>query len=226
MGLNSEYAMPRHLIFDLETAGIDDAATYLPPSEAPANYKDEAKIAAFIAEADAAALSKAALDPDLARIVALGVCDPATDALSVHLAKTEREERELLRDFWRIVAGRVTLVGYNILEFDLRMLFRRSLYLNVPAPAIQIDKYRHPTVVDLMQILSYGDRSKYRTLEFYLHRMSIEHDHSIGGAEIPGLVAAGEWSKVESHCRADVLGTVKLARRMGILQPVAESAVA
>ncbi len=226
MGLDGEYARNRMLVFDLETAGIEDAATYIPPSEAPSNYSKAEAIAAYIKKADAEALSKAALDPDLARIVALGICDPATDALSVHLAKNEREERELLRDFWRIVAGRVTLVGYNILFFDLRILFRRSLYLNVAAPAIQIDKYRHPTVVDLMQILSFDGTGKWRSLDFYAHRLGLEHDSSISGADIPALVAEGKWGHVESHVRADVATTVKLARRMGILQPVAESAVA
>ena len=60
------------IIIDLETAALDDAASYLDLAEikAPANYKDEAKIAAYVEAAKAEALNKAALDFDLARITA------------------------------------------------------------------------------------------------------------------------------------------------------------
>ncbi len=226
MGFDGEYATPRHLVLDVETSGILDAATYLEPASAPSNYKDPDKIAAYIAEAEAAQLAKAALDPDLARVVAIGIWDSADGELTSRTMSNERSEAHALDSFWRLVTGRTTLIGFGILEFDLRILLRRSLYLGVKAPAIQIDKYRHPTVVDLMQILSFNGSGKWRSLEFYAHRFNLEHDHSISGADIPALVAAGDWAAVESHVRADVSTTVKLARRMGILQPVAESVVA
>ena len=63
------------IIIDIETAALDDAASYLDLAEikAPANYKDEAKIAAYVEAAKAEALNKAALDFDLARITAIGI---------------------------------------------------------------------------------------------------------------------------------------------------------
>ena len=51
----------RYIILDLESHAIADAATYLTePVEAPANYKDEAKIASYVASAKQAQLDKAA----------------------------------------------------------------------------------------------------------------------------------------------------------------------
>lgn len=227
MGYDNEYAAPRFLILDIETSGIEDAATYIPPASAPSNYKDPEKIAAYIKEAEAVELAKAALDPDLARVVAIGMCDPENGVIHALLDTDGRNEKAMLSTLWKSVArGQATLIGYGILEFDLRILLRRSLYLGVKAPAISIDRFKHPSVIDLMQILSFNGSGKWRSLEFYAHRFGIEHDHSISGADIPALVAAGNWKDVEAHVRADVTTTVKLARRMGILQPVAESAVA
>jgi hypothetical protein len=61
--------MSNYLVLDIATAPLEDAGDYLTdPIEAPANYKDEAKIAAYIANARQAKLDKAALDPDLCRI--------------------------------------------------------------------------------------------------------------------------------------------------------------
>lgn len=220
----------RYLILDIEAAGIPNAADYIEPAEAPSNYKDPEKIAAYIKEANAAQVVRAALDPDLARIVALGCCDAATGAVDVKLATDEQEEAALLTDLWRNLRNlhemNTMIVGYNVLAYDLPVLFRRSLYLNVKAPSIQIDRFKHPSVIDLMAMLSYDGKLKFRSLGFYAERFGIPHDDSVTGAEIPGLVAAGEWEKVAGHVRADVGTTVALARRMGVVRTFQSEAVA
>lgn len=90
---------PGALVFDLETVAREDAADFLEPPCAPANYKDPDKIAAFIADATAKRLDKCALDPDLNRIVAIGTPE------GVVLAKTELEEIDALRYFWAVYEG-------------------------------------------------------------------------------------------------------------------------
>ena len=207
-----------HLVIDIEAVGIEDAAAYLEPVSAPSNYKDEAKIAAYIAEAQQQALSKCALDPDLARIVALGMSDPQTGAVDVLTANSDLEEASLLTALWSGLRGQVTVIGYNVIGYDLPVLMRRSLYLGVKAPSIQIDKYRHPTVIDLMQVLSYNGAMKYRGLAFYLKRVGIPHDDTVTGADIGRLVAEGNWPAVEAHCLNDVTATTALARWMGVIQ--------
>ena len=213
-----------HLVIDIEAASIADAEQYLEPASAPANYKDEAKIAAYIAEANQQALSKCALDPDLARIVALGMCDPQTGVVDVLTANSEASEGVLLTTLWERLRGQVTVIGYNVTGYDLPVLMRRSLYLGVTAPQIQIDKYRHPTVIDLMQVLSYNGAMKYRGLAFYLKRFGIPHTDTTTGADIGALVSTGDWAAIEAHCRADVEATVALARRIGVIQAQPEMA--
>jgi hypothetical protein len=55
------------LIVDIEAVGIDRAADYLEPVEAPSNYKNEDAKAKYIAEATAKAIDRCGLDPDLCK---------------------------------------------------------------------------------------------------------------------------------------------------------------
>ena len=216
MGLNNEYAMP--VIFDLETVAIDGAGQYLEPASAPANYKDAEKIAAYIADANQKALDKAALDLDLCRIVALGFAfSDSPEKISVWTAGNEEHERELLGAFWGSVGNR-PLLGFNCLSFDVPVLMRRSLYLGVDAPPLQLGKYKHPSVIDLMQHLSFDGLVNYRSLSFYCKRFGLDvPDDGYTGADIARLVAEANFAAVDSHCRADVSKTLALARRIGLL---------
>ena len=108
-------------------------------------------------------------------------------------------------------------MGFNCLSFDLPVLLRRSLYLGVRAPMFSLNKYRPGSIVDLMQRLAYQGTLTCRSLEFYCTRFGIEVPDAVTGAQIGGLVVAGEWSRVHDHVRADVAKTTALAQRIGVL---------
>ncbi len=89
--------MERFCVFDIETAPLVDADVYLPTPKPRANLKDPAKIEADLAAKAAAALDKAALDPDLCRIVAAGwECDGMVESA---VCQAPGEERRLLERF-------------------------------------------------------------------------------------------------------------------------------
>ena len=216
----------RYIILDLESHAIPDAATYLTePVEAPSNWKDPEKIAQYIKDAKQAQLDKAALDIDLARIVCLGTYEQVGRVESgafTKVLKDETEEREVLANFfichftsnpmdWPI------LVTFNGLGFDLPLLLRRALYLGVKAPNIQIDRFKHPHVIDLMDMLSYSGKMKPHSLSFYCQRFGIQVDDENSGKDIAALIAADNWAAVEAHCASDVQATYALAKRMGVL---------
>jgi hypothetical protein len=220
MGYNNDGAA--RICFDIETAPLEDAASYMGDVtvDAPSNYKDPIKIAAYIAAARAEQLDRCALDVDLCRIVAIGwQCE--TRAPEVMLS-TAAAEAEMLALFW-MTAGDHHLVGFNCLGFDLPVLLRRSLYLGVRAPLVQIDRFKHPRVTDLMDELSFAGKLKARSLAFYTRRFGIDVPDSVQGAQIGALVAAGEWDQVKSHCLADVQRTAFLAARLGHFTMITEA---
>jgi len=207
------------LILDIETFALDDAAEYIDEPTAPANYKDQEKIAAYVADAKAKAISKCALDVDLCRIVAIGYSGIA--GTGVEVCGHENQERGLLAEMW-IAATKLGqydgFCGFNILAFDLPVLIRRSQYLGVDVPrmALNLDKYRTPHI-DLMERLSFNGKVKYRSLDFYCRRFGISVPDDTSGKDIDALVRAGDWAAVEAHCRADIQKTRLLAERLGVL---------
>lgn len=242
MGLNNSDAV--RMIVDIETIAIADAAHYLEPVEqiappdlsliTPAkNLVDPVKIAADIEKRQQAAiaahaeqcqqqewkhrqqLERCALDLDLCQIVAIGWMREDDSEPSVALLTDAPEELMLVR-LWRDIGQRVT-IGYNTLGFDLPVLLRRSLYLGIPHPFINTDKYR-TNHIDLQMKLSFNGQQKFRPLSFYCKRFGIVCEDETSGKDIGALVVAGEWGKVAAHCTADVLKTKALAERMGLLK--------
>lgn len=225
MGMNGHGAF--RYIVDIETAPIADAQDFLDMSDvaAPSNYKDQAKIDAYCKAEIEKRVSKAALDLDLCRIVAIGWLREDMDEGQnlVRVAATEEQERADLIAFWDELDERTT-IGYNQIGFDLPILLRRSLYLGVTAPSLNLDKY-HSSHIDLQQRLSLNGTKPYRSLNWYCRRfkLAVPADDSTG-KDIGQLVADGHWEAVAAHCRADVLKTRALAERMGIVQPMTAGA--
>jgi hypothetical protein len=226
------------LIFDIETAPIANARDFIdPPSlddiAAPSNYKDEAKIAAYIEDAKAKALvtferncaEKAALDFNLARVVALGWWTERHGDVQTALCRDEQDEREAIGALWSIGKHR-TLTGFRIREFDLPMLMQRSRLLDVPYPVLDLGRYaRGSGVCDLYDILTFNglrtENIMRQTCRAFAKRFGIAVDDTVAGAEVPSLIAAGDWEAVRGHVMSDVAMTVGLAQRLRIVDAAA-----
>lgn len=219
MGFDNEGAL--RSCFDIETAPLPEAADYLvEPIEAPSNYKDPVKIAAYIEERKAEQLEKCSLDPDLCRVVALGVWNELDSSPAVNMSCDAHEETELLKWFWSEFPGH--LVGFNCLSFDLPVLLRRSLYLGVKTRLLQIDRFKHPDVTDLMSELSFNDKQKVHSLDFYAKRFGCPVVDTMDGSQIGLAVTEGRWEDIEAHVTADVRKTAFVAQKCGYFTPLAQ----
>jgi hypothetical protein len=207
------------VVVDIETAPMKNAEDFVEVGAPPKNYKKPETIQQWKDTAWHLALDKASLDPDLCRIVAIGSMVAGGPVQSM-MARTESEEREMLRSFWRQITSDAILVGYNILQFDVPTLMRRSLYLGISnAPNFTLNKYRPSAhIQDLMLMLSMNGILKYRSLTWYARRFGIAlPDQTIDGAMIPHLVEAGAWEQVAQHVEDDVALTARLAEKLGVL---------
>jgi hypothetical protein len=209
------------IVVDIETCGLPNAADYLEPVTADKRLKDPEKIKADLAEKEQARLDKLALDWNVGRIAALGWWSAGKHGTEVVVCGDENIERAALTVFWERSRHR-TIVGFNIKAFDLRFMVQRSRYLGVPYPQLDFSKYSRKGITDLYLDLTFGDGTydqgaMRRTLHAFCRRFGIPVADSITGSEIPALVAAGEWEKVDAHCRADVELTVALAKRLGVV---------
>jgi hypothetical protein len=240
--------MREEIVVDIETCAIEDVDQYLDPVEPlmppdldaiqPAkNLVDPAKIAADIEKRRKQAVEDyeravreqerkraeridgCGLDPDLCRVAAIGWQFAGEPSPQVRVCRTTSEERDALEYFWRDAMDR-TFVTFNGLTFDLPVLMRRSLYLGIGYPLLNLDRYRTPHI-DLLRTLTFNyaiDRKYWHGLKFYLARFGYAVDDLHTGADIAGLIKAGDWAAVAAHCEADVKGTHWLAQRIGAMR--------
>lgn len=219
----------RYAVIDIETTAIDTAADYIEPASAPANYKDEAKIAAYVKDATAEKVQKAGLDPDLNRIVCIGWRFHDSTHVGAVSCRSEEAEANALGYFWGQVRN-CGLITFNGRRFDLPVLIRRSMYLGVKHAPVNMDRYRSPHI-DLFEKLTFGGAITAHSLKFYAKRLGLELKDEITGKDIAALVKAGTeaadeaardacWHAIEMHCKSDVNLTFQLAERMGVLESV------
>lgn len=216
MGYQNEWSGAT--VVDIETMPIADAADYIEPATAPANYKDPEAIERFVKQAQEKEIARCALDPDLCQIGLIGLwLDHMSEPYALEQGAFD-DEAAMLREFWNTVKGQ-RLIGFNLFGFDALVLMRRSDLLGVKYDAINTDKYRSPHV-DLMQKLSFRGAMKFRSQRFYLKRFGIPYDSEHSGAEVPALMQSGEWDKATEKVLADVRSLRELALRLGIVQPI------
>lgn len=220
--------LTNYLVLDVATSALPNAAEYLDGTvKAPANYKDEAKIADYIREKEAERLHMAACDVDLSRVIGFGLLDPgnAHDGGDVVVAENDPEEterlvlREILGPSIRRGFALVTFGGFN---FDLPMLTRRARYLGVPFPAINIDRFKSPHL-DLCELLSDRNPQRRRSLQFYVKRMGwTDITKPLSGADEARVPETGLWGELAESIRHDITATYRLACWLGLIEPVTQ----
>jgi DNA polymerase elongation subunit (family B) len=161
------------LFFDIETEANPEALALMPEPQAPGNYKDEAKIAAYIAEKKAEQIERAALDADYGRVIAVAWKIDHKPTESRVEIQGYCDERDIISSFWdQFSAQNAICCGYNVIGFDLPYLMRRSFDLEIKVPMIpDLRKYQtHPTL-DLMGVL-YGWQN-FKGLKFVAQRYGL-----------------------------------------------------
>ena len=212
------------IVVDIETCGLPNAADYLEPVQADKRLKDPEKIKADLAEKEQARIDKLALDWNVGRIAAIGWWTAGEDT-TVLVNTDETQEAESLEIFWRRAKHR-TIVGFNIKGFDLPFMVQRSRYLGIAYPTLDFSKYSRKGIADLYLELTFGQGTydqgaMRRSLGAFCKRFGIPVSDEVKGAEIPALVAAGDWAKVRAHLTSDVDLTRALAIKLGavVMEP-------
>jgi hypothetical protein len=212
------------IILDVATCALPDAASWLDGDEikAPANYKDEQKIAAYIAEARQQRLARAALDPDCCMISALGF--QRDGKWMVVTCRHEDGWIEGERNILQFVAEELTdgakLVTFNGLKFDLPILQRRAIYLDVDL-TINLDRYRSPHV-DIYDVLTCKGLTSAHALGWYRKRFGWIDiaEKPLTGEQEALAPQQGLWDELIASVRHDVAVTARLAERLRVIPAV------
>lgn len=220
----------RHLLLDLETAPLENAADYLDPVEASKNLKDPEKIKADLERREREQISECGLDWNLNRIVCAGLWDTdAADSPTMLTAEDHVDEHGILQEIAARLMDppRPLILGFCVRRFDVPVILQRARYLGVTMPRISLKRYDNPHIVDLYDLLTFDEQPctsvMRRSLTSFCRRFGIQVEDAHNGADVAALVASGDWEAVAAHCRADLFRTAMLARRIGVLQVEAVS---
>lgn len=194
------------MIFDIETESNPKALEFMPEPSAPSNYKNPESIAKYVEAKKQEWIEGAALDPDYGRIVAIAIQE---DERPIQFLL--EDEVDMIEWFWRAYEYHKGFsCGYNILNFDLPYLLRRSFALGIkPTRLPNLARYRtHPTL-DLMAVLYNWGQAK--SLKWVCRRYGIENP-------LPGLdgskVKEMDAETLEKYVCNDVRLTYELWKRM------------
>jgi len=125
------------------------------------------------------------------------------------------DETEILRNFWRVAADVSLFVGHNILDFDLRFIYQRSIINQIkPSREIPLSRFRSSPVFDTMHEWSKWGRDfvKLDALAKSLNIPSPKED--LDGSKVFEYYQAGNLSDIHEYCKRDVETVKRVYRRM------------
>ncbi len=203
------------LYLDLATAPIADAKLYidLEDFEAPENYVDKEKIAAYIARAKSKAYDKCALDVDLCRISGIGM--GFKGETRVELLKDADKEGEALANVAKLLDTTATLVSFNGARFDWPVLIRRARVYGI-AMRLNMDRYKSEHLDVLERMTHYG-KLKARSLEWYVKRYALGKGITkpLSGAEEAQVFTSKAWPELAESLTHDVEALMRLTKWNG-----------
>lgn len=172
-------------------------------------------------EAAAKQLTELSVTPEYCRVVALGYAwgsdEPQAEVVGLPVYNGESDlvdEKFILEEFWRLLRNRDTvLVGYNLLDFDLRVLMVRSALMGI-APTRVLDlKPWGKDCVDLMKArFPMGKAMKLKQLA-RLYSLPVPVG-DVDGSMIAELIET-DPAKVAEYVRSDIVVTRALYRFYG-----------
>lgn len=224
------------VIDEMRRKAADDLAGKISELKAPSNYKDEAKIAEYIAakrdELSAAfdedferSLHATGLDGAFGEVYCIGCAiderEPAVFSRGTGYQDPESEGRVLRELFNYVNAERshlVRIVGHNIIGFDIRFIHQRCMVLGVRPPQwLPLDpKPWGDEVFDTM-IRWAGTRDRVK-LSKLCRAFGIEDTDDIEGSQVWDCIKSGDFERVERHCSIDVQKVRSVFRRMTYAQ--------
>lgn len=119
------------------------------------------------------------------------------------------EEKEVLTKFWEIAKDADLFVGHNVIDFDLRFIYKRSIILGVkPSRNLSFARYRSEPIFDTMK-----EWEKWSNGGTSLHKLSLilgiasPKEEGIDGSKVYDYFLAGKGDDIVKYCKRDIEAT-------------------
>lgn len=133
------------------------------------------------------------------------------------------DERDILAKFWDMAKTTELFIGHNIIEFDLKFIYQRSIVLKVkPTKDLSFARYRHDVIFDTM--CEWGKWGKNGdSLDVLAHALGIPSSkEDLDGSKVWPYYQEGKIDEICEYCKRDVAVNREVYKRMvfeGELEP-------
>jgi hypothetical protein len=187
--------------FDIETVPTDQS------------LKDNGLLDSQIKLDEAELLKKLSLSAATARILCLAYAvDPPADSPVTVL---EGEEKAIIQNFWKLALDVNLFVGHNILDFDLRFIWQRSIIHQIKPPRdLPFTRFRNAPIFDTMQEWSKWGR-EHVSLDSLAKALGIPSPkENLDGSKVYPYYRAGKLTEIYEYCKRDVDTARQVYRRL------------
>ena len=130
------------------------------------------------------------------------------------------EETKILKDFWEVARNADQFIGHNVMDFDLRFIYKRSVILGVkPTKDLSFARYRNYPIFDTMR-----EWEKWGAQGVSLHRLCVAlglsspKEEGIDGSKVYDYYIAGKRDEIVKYCKRDVEATREVYKRMNFIK--------
>ena len=191
--------------FDIETVPTEQS------------LRDSGVLEAQLLLEEAEIIKKLSLSAATARILCLAYAIEPEPNSPVEVLRGE--EPEIIRSFWRLVSDCHLFVGHNILDFDLRFIYQRSVIHQIkPSREIPFARFRNNPVYDTMHEWSKWGR-EHVSLDLLARALGIPSPkESLDGSKVYPYYCAGKLADICDYCKRDVETVRQVYRRLTFTQ--------
>jgi predicted PolB exonuclease-like 3'-5' exonuclease len=162
---------------------------------------------------EAELLKKLSLSAVTAKIIC--ICYAVEPPVGCEVQALQGEETEIIDAFWKLAADCNLFVGHNILDFDLRFIYQRSIIHQIkPSRDLPFARFRNAPIYDTMQEWSKWGR-EHASLDTLSKALSIPSPkESLDGSKVYPYYRAGKLAEIIEYCKRDVDSTRQVYRRL------------
>lgn len=162
---------------------------------------------------EAELLKKLSLSAVTAKIICM--CYAVEPPVGCEVQALQGEETEIINAFWKLAADCNLFVGHNILDFDLRFIYQRSIIHQIkPSRDLPFARFRNAPIYDTMQEWSKWGR-EHASLDTLSKALSIPSPkESLDGSKVYPYYRAGKLAEIIEYCKRDVDSTRQVYRRL------------
>ena len=198
------------LFFDIETVPAEEEKHYILKSIHQRKIENGKKVP----ELDEF-LSHTTFDGAFGRIICLSYAINDGDTASL-----SGQEDDILKKFWDIAKSVSLFVGFNVIDFDLRFIYQRSVVLKVkPTRYLNFARYRSDPIYDVMKEWSKWNMSENISLDSLSLALGIPSPKNgeVEGKNIAQAFKDGRIKEICEYCEKDVDVTRQIYKRMNFI---------